>query len=67
MIPLQIVMIPLYIFAVNFGLGNNYLGITLPNLASAFGIVLLRQAFRGVSKELEEATRINGYSEIGIW
>ncbi|WP_373478442.1 carbohydrate ABC transporter permease [Geminocystis sp.] len=67
MIPFQIVMIPLYIFAVQFGLRNNYFGIILPNLASAFGIFLLRQAFQGVPKELEEASRIDGCSEIGIW
>ncbi|MGB5711688.1 MAG: carbohydrate ABC transporter permease [Waterburya sp.] len=32
MIPFQIVMIPLYIMAVNLGLRNTYLGIVLPNL-----------------------------------
>ena len=67
MIPFQIIMIPLYILVVNFGLRNNYLGIILPNLASAFGIFLLRQAFQGVPKELEEAARMDGCSEIGIW
>ncbi len=67
MIPFQIVMIPLYILTVKLGLRNNYLGIILPNLASAFGIFLLRQAFQGVPKELEEAARIDGCSEIGIW
>lgn len=67
MIPFQIVMIPLYIFTVNMGLRNNYLGVILPNLASAFGIFLLRQAFQGVPKELEEAARIDGCSELGIW
>ncbi len=67
MIPFQIVMIPLYILTVNLGLRNSYLGVILPNLASAFGIFLLRQAFQGVPKELEEASRIDGCSEIGIW
>lgn len=67
MIPFQIVMIPLYIFAVQLGLRNNYLGIILPQIASAFGIFLLRQAFQGVPKELEEASRIDGCSELGIW
>jgi putative chitobiose transport system permease protein len=67
MIPFQIVMIPLYILAVNLGLRNTYLGIIFPNLASAFGIFLLRQAFQGVPKELEEAARIDGCSELGIW
>jgi putative chitobiose transport system permease protein len=67
MIPFQIVMIPLYILAVNLGLRNTYLGIIFPNLASAFGIFLLRQAFQGVPLELEEAARMDGCSELGIW
>jgi len=67
MIPFQIVMIPLYILAVQLGLRNTYLGIIFPGLASAFGIFLLRQAFMRVPKELEEAARIDGCSELGIW
>jgi len=67
MIPFQIVMIPLYILMVQFGLRNSYLGIIFPNLASAFGIFLLRQAFQGVPKELEEAARMDGCSELGLW
>jgi putative chitobiose transport system permease protein len=67
MIPFQIVMIPLYILTVQLGLRNTYLGIIFPSLASAFGIFLLRQAFMSVPKEMEEAARIDGCSELGIW
>jgi putative chitobiose transport system permease protein len=67
MIPFQIVMIPLYILTVQVGLRNTYLGMIFPSLASAFGIFLLRQAFLGVPKELEEAARMDGCSEIGLW
>ncbi|MDH6055876.1 carbohydrate ABC transporter permease [Umezakia ovalisporum] len=67
MIPFQIVMIPLYILTVQLGLRNTYLGIIFPNLASAFGIFLLRQAFMSVPKELEEAGRMDGSSELGLW
>ncbi|MBW4521466.1 MAG: carbohydrate ABC transporter permease [Scytolyngbya sp. HA4215-MV1] len=67
MIPFQIVMIPLYILTVQLGLKNSYLGIIFPAIASAFGIFLLRQAFQGVPKELEEAARIDGCSELGLW
>ncbi|HLO47863.1 MAG TPA: carbohydrate ABC transporter permease [Kamptonema sp.] len=67
MIPFQIVMIPLYILTVQLGLKNSYLGVILPGIASAFGIFLLRQAFLAVPKELEEAARIDGCSELGIW
>ncbi|MGB7443665.1 MAG: carbohydrate ABC transporter permease [Coleofasciculaceae cyanobacterium] len=67
MIPFQIVMIPLYILTVQLGLRNTYLGIIFPSLVSAFGIFLLRQAFQGVPKELEEAGRMDGCSELGLW
>lgn len=67
LIPFQIVMIPLYVLTVKLGLRNTYLGLILPAIASAFGIFLLRQAFQGVPKELEEAARIDGCSELGIW
>lgn len=67
LIPFQIVMIPLYILTVQLGLRNSYLGLIFPSIASAFGIFLLRQAFQGVPKELEEAARMDGCSELGIW
>lgn len=67
MIPFQIVMIPLYILTVQLGLRNTYVGVIFPAIASAFGIFLLRQAFLGVPKELEEAARLDGCSELGIW
>jgi len=67
LIPFQVVMIPLFILIVQLGLRNTYLGLIFPAIASAFGIFLLRQAFQGVPKELEEAARIDGCSELGIW
>ncbi len=66
-IPFQIVMIPLYILTVNLHLTDTYLGVIFPSLASAFGIFLMRQAFQSVPKELEEAARMDGCSELGIW
>ena len=68
MIPLQIVMVPLgqLVFKVEY-LQNNYLTLIFPAIASAFGIFLLRQAFQGVPKELEEAARMDGCTELGIW
>lgn len=67
LIPFQVAMIPLFILIVQLGLRNTYLGLIFPAIASAFGIFLLRQAFQGVPKELEEAARIDGCSELGIW
>jgi putative chitobiose transport system permease protein len=67
MIPFQIVMIPLYILIVKLSLANTYFGMIFPSLASAFGIFLLRQAFMGVPKEMEEAARMDGCSDFGLW
>jgi putative chitobiose transport system permease protein len=66
-IPFQIIMVPLYVLTVQLRLNNTYLGIMFPYLAGAFGIFLLRQAFAAVPKELEEAARMDGCSELGIW
>lgn len=60
-------MIPLFILTVQLGLRNTYLGLIFPSITSAFGIFLLRQAFQGVPKELEEAARMDGCTELGIW
>jgi putative chitobiose transport system permease protein len=68
MIPFQIVMIPLYVLVVQLNLQRfPYFVVIFPAIASAFGIFLLRQAFQGVPKELEEAARMDGCSELGIW
>ena len=38
----------------------------MPNLANAFGIFMLRQFFRTLPIELEEAARIDGTSRLGV-
>ncbi len=45
---------------------DHLLGMALPYLSSAFGIFLLRQAFMGVPKELEEAARLEGCGSLGV-
>jgi putative chitobiose transport system permease protein len=67
MIPFQITMIPLYILAVQLNLKNTYAGLIFPYVVSAFGVFLLRQAFLGVPKELEEAACMDGCSSLGVW
>ncbi|WP_333824990.1 carbohydrate ABC transporter permease [Pinisolibacter sp.] len=41
-------------------------GIVLPYLTSAFGIFLLRQTFRTVPQDLEDAARIEGCGTLGV-
>jgi sn-glycerol 3-phosphate transport system permease protein len=48
------------------GLVDTILAIGLPYMASAFGIFLLRQTFKQIPKELEEAARMEGCGTLGI-
>lgn len=48
------------------GAVDTILGIGLPYMASAFGIFLLRQTFKTVPKELEEAARVEGCSFLQV-
>jgi sn-glycerol 3-phosphate transport system permease protein len=48
------------------GFVDSLVGVALPYLTSAFGIFLLRQAFLGVPKDLEEAARIEGCGTLGV-
>ena len=41
---------------------DTILGVGLPYMASAFCIFLLRQTFKTMSKELEEAARVEGFN-----
>jgi multiple sugar transport system permease protein len=67
MVPFQVVMIPLYIEIYKFGLLDTYAGLILPRATSAFGIYLMRSFFVSLPKDLEEAGRIDGFSEYRIY
>ena len=67
-VPVQLTYIPSFILAVNvFHYDDTLLALILPNLASAFNIFLMRQAFKSVPNDLIEAARIDGARELRIW
>jgi putative chitobiose transport system permease protein len=66
--PPQLLMIPLYIMAVNvFQFNDTYWALILPFGTSAFGVFLLRQIYESIPNELLEAARLDGATEFGIW
>ncbi|SDZ77410.1 putative chitobiose transport system permease protein [Thalassobacillus cyri] len=67
MIPFQLLMIPIYILALNLGLQNTYLGLVLPHATTAFGIFLMRQAFLTIPYELDESARMDGANAFQVW
>jgi multiple sugar transport system permease protein len=66
MIPFQVIIIPTFIIVRKLGLIDTLGAPIVPNLAGAFGIFLLRQFFRTLPVELEEAARIDGASRLGV-
>ena len=66
MIPVQLTMIPNFIFIVDVGLKNTLWGVILPNAVTAFGIFLLRQAMVTVPRSMEEAALIDGSGSLRV-
>jgi multiple sugar transport system permease protein len=61
MIPPQVTMIPQYLLFNQLNWIDSYLPLIVPSFAgSAFLIFLLRQFYLGISKELDEAVKIDG-------
>ena len=66
MITPEILIVENYGTLARFNLVDTITGIGLPYMASAFGIFLLRQAFKSTPKELEDAARLEGCGMFGI-
>lgn len=62
----EVLIVENYAMISRLGLFDTVLGIGAPYMASAFGIFLLRQAFKGVPRELEEAARVEGCGWTGV-
>ena len=66
MITPEILIVENYSTLADLSLVDTITGIGLPYMASAFGIFLLRQAFKSTPKELEEASRLEGCGMFGV-
>ena len=66
MITPEILIVENYSTLAKLGFVDTITGIGLPYMASAFGIFLLRQAFKSTPKELEDAARLEGCGLFGI-
>lgn len=68
MIPFQVTMIPNYIIIARFlQWRDTYQALILPTAFSAFSTFLLRQYFKGLPLDLDEAARMDGASSFRIW
>ena len=64
-VPFQLLMVPLYVLiARTYGLSDNFLGMILPFAINSTAVFVIRNYFLQLPKDLFEAARIDGASEL---
>lgn len=67
MVPLSVILIPVFLVITNVGWNNNLLGVIVPAAATPTGVFLLRQYMLTIPDELLDSARIDGASEWRIY
>ncbi|MCD5346007.1 carbohydrate ABC transporter permease [Agromyces sp. S2-1-8] len=66
-IPFQLLMIPLYVMVVRyFGLADSFIGMILPFAINSVAVLIFRQYFLQIPRDVFDAARIDGASELRI-
>jgi alpha-1,4-digalacturonate transport system permease protein len=63
MIPVQVILVPIYQVVVDLHLVNSLLGLIIPPAATPTGVFLMRQYFLSIPDEIIEAARLDGFGE----
>jgi sn-glycerol 3-phosphate transport system permease protein len=64
MIPWESTIIPNYLFIQKIGWDDTYMGLIAPFVATAFGTFLIRQFFMSIPKDLYDAAKMDGCSDV---
>lgn len=67
MIPKEIFIVPLFKIITTFNLTDTYAGMILPNVASTFGVFLLKGFFDTVPDSIRESGRLDGAGEFTVF
>lgn len=66
-VPFQVLMVPLYVLVVrSYGFGDSYIGMALPFTVNIGIVIIYRQFFRNIPREIFEAARMDGAGELRI-
>lgn len=65
-LPIEVTLIPNVQTMRSLGWLNSYPGLVAPFLATAFGTFLLRQAFRGIPRDLLDASQLDGFGHLAF-
>jgi arabinosaccharide transport system permease protein len=66
-VPIQILILPLFNLMITLGLMNTFTGVILPFLVLPFAIFFFRQYAGSLPTELIDSGRVDGVSEFGIY
>lgn len=66
-LPIQLLIIPLFLLMVQFGWTNTYLAVILPWAANPLGIFLMRQNMKAIPDSLLESARMDGATEFQLY
>jgi alpha-1,4-digalacturonate transport system permease protein len=67
MVPLSVILVPMFLLITQIGWNNNLLGIIVPAAATPTGVFLLRQYMLTIPDELLASARVDGASEWRIY
>ena len=67
MVPVQVTLLPKYIYFGQLHLNNTFYALILPGIFSAFNTFLMRQYYEGIPYELTEAAQIDGAGHFRIF
>ncbi|RCW47598.1 carbohydrate ABC transporter permease [Paenibacillus prosopidis] len=67
MVPLEIIMLPLYKLSISLQLIDSIWGVILPFIAAPLPIFFFRQYAGGLPKDFLDAARVDGCTEFGIF
>ena len=67
MIPFPVTLIPNFLIIKSLGWYDTLIALIVPSIFSVFSTFLLRQYYRGIPFDLDEAARMDGASSLRIW
>ncbi len=66
LLPPAVLVVPNLVMITKLGLFDSLAGIAAPYCASAFGVFLMRQTFRAIPRDFEEAAMIDGATRLQV-
>jgi multiple sugar transport system permease protein len=67
MVPVHVLILPIFQMMLKFGWFDTYLALIIPWLVAPLGIFLMKQYIDGLPTDLEDAARVDGAGEISIF